>query len=134
MTNKYDDIIDLPRHVSKKRPQMPVSDRAAQFSPFAALTGFDQAVKETSRLTDERIELDDHMKEALNHKLQIIGEQLEDHSEIAITYFRPDKEKEGGSYVTCKSRVKKIDEYERLVHMEDKTVIAIDEIINIDRV
>ena len=132
MTSKYDDIIDLPRHVSKKRPQMPVSNRAAQFSPFAALTGYDAAVQETARLTEERIELDEYMKEALNIKLQIIEDQLKKHPEITITHFKADEKKDGGAYVTAKGRVKKIDEYERALVMENEIVISIDEIISIE--
>ncbi len=132
MTSKYDDIIDLPRHVSKKRPQMPVSNRAAQFSPFAALTGFDKAVKETARLTEDRIELDEYMKEALNSKLQIIKDQLINHPEVTVTYFEADEKKDGGAYVTAKARVKKIDKFKGLLVMENEIVISIDEIISIE--
>jgi len=132
MTGKYDDIINLPRHVSKTRPHMKVINRAAQFSPFAALTGYDAAVKETARLTDERVELDEYMKDALSHRLQIIEDQLEEHPEIAITYFQPDVKKNGGAYVTAISAARKIEKYERVVVMTDGTVIPIDEIISID--
>jgi len=132
MTGKYDDIIHLPHHVSTTHPHMKATDRAAQFSPFAALTGYDAAVKETARLTDERVELDEYMKNTLSHRLQIIEDQLEEHPEIAITYFQPDVKKNGGSYVTAISSVKKIDQYKRGVTMTDGTVIPIDEIISID--
>lgn len=132
MTEKYDDIIHLPHHVSKTRPRMKISDRAAQFSPFAALTGYDGAVKETARLTDDRVELDEYMKDALSHRLQIIEDRLEEYPEIEITYFQPDPKKNGGAYVTAISTVKKIDKYERAVVMTDGTVISIDEIISID--
>lgn len=132
MTKEYDDIIYLPHHVSKTRSQMAVSDRAAQFSPFAALTGHDAAIKETARLTDGRIELDEYMKEALSHKLQIIADQLKEHPEIAITYFQPDAKKNGGAYVTATGTVKRIDEYERVAVMTDGTAIPIDEIISIE--
>ena len=132
MTEKYDDIINLPHHVSKTRPHMKIIGRAAQFSPFAALTGYDAAVKETARLTDKRVELDEYMKDAISHKLQIIEERLEEHPEIAITYFQPDVKKNGGSYVTAISTTKNIDKYERLVVMTDGTIIPIDEIISID--
>lgn len=132
MTGKYDDIIHLPHHVSIRRPHMAVIDRAAQFSPFAALTGYDAAVKETARLTDERVELDEYMKDAISHKLQIIEEGLEDQPEIAITYFKQDQKKNGGEYITIISRVKKIDQYRRIVVMADDTVIYIDEIISLD--
>ena len=132
MTGAYDDIINLPRHVSTKRPHMAAIDRAAQFSPFAALTGYDAAIKETARLTDERVELDEYMKDALRDKLQIIADRIKEHPEIAITYFQPDGKKNGGTYVTSSSTAKKIDEYERVVIMADGTAIPIDEIINID--
>lgn len=132
MTKAYDDIIHLPHHVSTTRPHMEAIDRAAQFSPFAALTGYDGAVKETARLTDERIELDEYMKDALSHRLQIIADRIKDRPEIAITYFQPDAKKNGGGYVTVISTAKKIDEYEWVIVMTDGIVIPIDEIINID--
>ncbi len=132
MTKEYDDIIHLPHHVSKTHPPMAVIDRAAQFSPFAALTGYDAAVKETARLTDERVELDESMKDTLRDKLQIIADRLEEHPEIAVTYFQPDAKKHGGAYVTAIGKVKKVNEYERAIIMTDGTAIPIDEIINID--
>jgi hypothetical protein len=132
MTGAYDDIFNLPHHVSTTHPRMSAIDRAAQFSPFAALTGYDAAVKETARLTDERIELDESTKDALNDRLQIIAERLKEHPEIGITYFQPDAKKNGGAYITAAGTVKKIDEYERVVVMTDGMVIPIDEIISID--
>lgn len=132
MKGKYDDIIHLPRHISKKHPPMATTDRAAQFAPFAALTSHDAAVKETARLTDERVELDEYMKDSLSHKLQVIEERLEDYPEIEITYFQPDEKKDGGRYVSVIARVNKIDRYKRVVIMVDGTVIPIDEIITID--
>jgi hypothetical protein len=132
MTNKYDDIIHLPRHISKTRPHMAAIDRAAQFSPFAALTGHSAAVKETARLTDERVELDENMKAVLSNRLQIIADQLKEQLEIEITYFQPDTRKNGGAYVTAAGTVKKIDKYERVVVMTDGTAVPIDEIISID--
>ncbi len=132
MTEKYDDIINLPHHVSKTRSSMPAIKRAAQFAPFAALTGHDAAVKETARLTDKRVELDEYMKDALNHRLKIIEERLEDKHEFAITYFQPDAKKNGGAYVTAMGTVKKIDQYKGLVLMTDGIVIPIDEIMIID--
>ncbi len=132
MTNSYDDIIHLPHHVSATRPQMPIIDRAAQFTPFAALTGHDAAIKETARLTDERIELDECRKGALSDRLQIIAERMKEQPEIVITYFQPDARKAGGAYVTAIGAVKKIDEYDRVVLMINGEEIPIDEIINID--
>ena len=131
MTREYDDIIHLPHHVSTKRPHMAAINRAAQFSPFAALTGHDAAIKETARRTDERVELDEYMRETLNQKLQIIADQLKEHPEITITYFQPDDKKDGGAYVTATGIAKKIDEYERLVVMTDGRAISIAEIISI---
>ena len=132
MTGEYDDIINLPRPISKTHPPMSAMDRAAQFSPFAALTGYDAAIKETARLTDEKIELDEYAKDALNERLQILAERIKDHPEIAITYFQPDAKKNGGAYVTAIGAVKKIDEYERFVVMTDGTGIFIEDIIRID--
>ncbi len=132
MTGAYDDIIHLPHHVSATRQPMTAIDRAAQFSPFAALTGYDASLKETARLTDERVELDKYIKDALNDKLQIIADRMKEHPEIAITHFQPDAKKNGGAYVTAISTVKKIDEYERVIVMTDDTAIPMDEIISID--
>lgn len=132
MTKTYDDIIHLPHHVSTKHPHMALIDRAAQFSPFAALTGHGAAIKETARLTDERVELDEYMKNVLSNKLQIIAERLKDKLEIEITYFQPDEKKNGGAYVTAAGSVKKIDEYERIVVMTDRKEISIDDIVAIE--
>jgi len=129
---KYDDIINLPHHVSATRPHMAAIDRAAQFAPFAALTGYEGAVKETARLTDERIELDEYAQGALSDRLQIIADQMKEHPKIAITYFQPDAKKKGGAYIAAAGTVKKIDEYEWVVVMTDGTAIPIDEIISID--
>lgn len=132
MTNSYDDIIHLPHHVSATHPQMPAIDRAAQFAPFAALSGYDAAVREAARLTDKRLELDESVKEALNMKLQIIADHLKDRPEVAITYFEPDRKKAGGAYLTSVGTVKKIDGYLRIVVMTNGTVIPIDEIFSIE--
>lgn len=132
MTGSYDDIINLPHHVSASRPRMSALDRAAQFSPFAALTGYDDAVKETARLTDERIELDESSKAALNERLLMIQGQLNDQPQVSIIYFQPDDKKAGGTYITATGCVKKIDEYERTAAMKDGTKISIDDIIKID--
>lgn len=132
MTRTYDDIINLLHHVSATRPHMTASDRAAQFSPFAALTGYDAAIKETARLTDERVKLDEYRKDVLSDRLQIITDRMKEHPEIVITYFQPDAKKNGGTYVTAISKAKKIDKYERVVVMADGTSIPIDEIISID--
>lgn len=132
MTEPYDGIINLPHHVSSSHPHMSVRDRAAQFSPFAALTGFEDAVRETARLTDVRVDLDEDAKALLNAKLQMIQEQLDDQPQVVITYFRPDDRKAGGAYVAARGCVKIIDEYERSVVMKDGARIRIDDIIKID--
>ena len=132
MTTKYDDIINLPHHVSATRPRMSAINRAAQFSPFAALTGHGAAVKETARLTDKRIELDESIKDELSHRMQIVSDSIKEQPEISITYFKPDERKNGGEYITAISSVKKIDEHGRVVVMNDCTIVPIDDIINID--
>ena len=93
MNNRYDEIINLPHHVSTMRPQMPMSDRAAQFAPFAALTGYDAAIKETGRLTDERIEFDEEALSALDMKYQLLMDAFDDAPKVTITYFQPDERK-----------------------------------------
>lgn len=129
--HRYDDIIDLPHHVSGHHQRMSILDRAAQFSPFAALTGFDGAIKETARLTDQRIELDEAEKNILDEKLRIVQERLCENHEINLVFFRPDEMKSGGSYVTVMGTVKKIDSNERAVVLLDGTRISIDEIVDI---
>ena len=129
---KYDDIINLPHHTSPKRPRMSMIDRAAQFSPFAALTGYDAAVKETARLTDQRMELDEYAKAALDERLQIIQDHLSEVPEVTITYFQPDDRKAGGAYLSVSGSIKKIDAYEKCVVMMDKQKIPIKEIFGIE--
>ena len=130
--HRYDDIINLPHHVSTTRPRMSVIDRAAQFSPFAALTGHEEAIKETARLTENKIVLNEDEIAILQEKLRFIQEQLPDCPEIQITYFKPDANKEGGSYLNKLGRVKKINAFERMVVMEDNVRIAIEDIVSID--
>ena len=119
MKTKYEDILNLPHHVSKTRPQMPMSDRAAQFAPFAALTGYDAAIKETGRLTDEKIELDEEALTALDMKYQLLMDALTDAPAVTITYFQPDERKDGGKYITTTCAVKKLDDFERRITMQD---------------
>lgn len=127
----YNDIIDLPHHVSSTRPRMSMQERAAQFSPFDALTGYDAAIKETARLTDQKIELDDCEKEKINNTIRRIAAHPADGPEVEITYFRPDSKKSGGAYATVSGAAKGIDEYERIIVMQDGVKIPIDEIIEI---
>lgn len=131
MSAKYDEIINLPHHVSKTRPQMPMSDRAAQFAPFAALTGYDSAIKETGRLTDEKIELDEETLTVLDRKYQLLMDALDEAPEIEITYFKPDERKAGGKYVSATGTVKKVDDFERLITMQDGLKIPMDDVLSI---
>ena len=132
MNRKYNEIMGLPHHVSKTRPQMPMSDRAAQFAPFAALTGYDSAIKETGRLTGERVELDVEALSALDMKYQLLMEALDEAPEVTITYFQPDERKAGGKYVSAVGAVKKIDDFERRITMRDGTRIPMDDVLSID--
>ena len=129
--NKYDDIIMLPHHVSKKHPQMPLLNRAAQFSPFAALTGHDAAIQETQRLTDSFIEIGGSREIKLNEQLLLIRHNLDKRPQLKITYFQTDERKSGGSYITVCGRIKKIDEYNRQIIFVDGTVLPIDHIFSI---
>ena len=127
----YSDIINMPHHVSNNRPQMSMRDRAAQFAPFAALTGYDDAVRETARQTNQKIELLDEQVAILNEKILFLMEKIKDNLEITITYFIPDKKKEGGAYTTVKGIVKKIDEYNKLIIMNDGREIMMDSIFDL---
>ena len=131
MRGPYDDIIELPYHVSATHPHMPMLDRAAQFSPFAALVGYDEAILETTRLTDEKTVLSEESKEELNQKLRIISEHLNDDPEVSITYFLPDTKKAGGAYVTATGYVNKIDLLEYCVYVREGPMIPIDNIYEI---
>lgn len=130
--HEYADIIDLPHHVSTTRPRMSMIDRAAQFSPFAALTGYDAAIKETGRLTDERIELTEDSRAALDTKQQLLVDNLASYPEVSVTYFVPDEWKAGGAYVTVTGRVKKVDKFERLLILTNGIKIPLDEILDME--
>jgi len=132
ITHPYDDIINFPHHTSTTQPHMSAYDRAAQFSPFAALTGHDDAITETGRLTETRVELDEYSKADLNQRLCIIQDGMDEQPEVSITYFQPDRKKSGGAYITAFGCVKKIEAYEHTVVMQDDTSIPIDQIIAID--
>lgn len=136
MTNadnhQYDDIINLPHHVSQTRSRMSMTDRAAQFSPFAALTGYDAAIQETGRLTEQRIELTEDSRAELDRKQQLLAEHLSEAPEVSVTYFVPDQRKSGGAYVTVTGRVKKVDSYRRRMLLDDGTWLPLDEITALD--
>ena len=131
MSNKYDDIINLPHHVSKTRPQMSMHDRAAQFSPFSALTGYDAAIKETGRMTEKRIEPDEDELQILNMKLKLLIDNIDEEPEVTFTYFKPDERKSGGKYVEAFGVVKKADEFNRLIVMQDGEKIKMDDVVEI---
>lgn len=129
-THKYDDIIDLPHHTSVTHPRMPSINRAAQFAPFAALTGYDAAIKETGRLTREKVLLDEDAKLRLSARLSTLREDKA--GEVAVTYFAPDKRKSGGEYVTITGTVKRVDEYRQCLSMCAGAEIPFDDILQID--
>lgn len=131
MPTPYDDIIRLPHHVSQNHPQMPMLNRAAQFAPFAALTGYEAAVGETARLTAERRELDAQEAEELNRRLVAIIARLPDRPEATIEYFVPDDRKAGGAFVSVTGRVRHISVPERTLVMEDGTVIPLDDVVSV---
>lgn len=131
MKSNYDDIINYPRWNPKKHPRMSMESRNAQFAPFAALTGYEDAVKETARLTDRRIEIDEGLKQVLNSKLQYAIENSSISPIIEITYFLPDDRKKGGKYVEKIGQIKKVDTVEGYIIFKDKEKIRIDDVINI---
>lgn len=129
--NNYDDIIDLPRHVSKVHPQMSISDRAAQFAPFSALTGYKDAIIEVDRYTQEFIELDDSEKEVIGQKLYILNEHKKENIQIEITYFEPDKKKKGGIYKKVQNVFKCYDELKDMIVLENNVKILVKYIIEL---
>ena len=129
---KYDDIIDLPHYVSETHPPMSRADRAAQFSPFAALTGYDAAVRETARVTERRIELDEGVKAELNARLNCILEHLPEHPQVSLTYFVPDEKKSGGAYRTVTGTVRKLDSFAKTLTLTDGTVVPMEEMVHVE--
>ena len=134
MSGQYDDIIRLPHPDSPKHPRMSLYDRAAQFSPFAALTGYAGVIRETARLTDRKIELDETMLTALNERYQLLLSVLDAEPEVEITYFVPDERKSGGVYRTVSGVVKKADEFARRLTLTDGTVIPMEDVLMLDGV
>lgn len=129
--HRYDDIIDLPHHTSKKHPRMPLLDRAAQFAPFAALTGHEAAIKETARLTEDEIELDENRKELLDLRLQQLQEHLSEQRSVTVTYFKPDEKKAGGAYETVTGVVKKVDAYAGKLVFADGQEVELNRIVEL---
>lgn len=132
MSGKYDDILHLPHPTSKKHPRMSIRDRAAIFSPFAALSGHGAAIAETARLTDRRMELDEDTKTELDRRQAVLLEYIGEQPEVTVTWFRPDDQKDGGAYVTVTGRLKKIDEAARTLILLDGTAISLEKVIDLE--
>lgn len=132
MSGPYDDIIHLSHPTSKNRPRMSIHDRAAQFSPFAALSGHAAAIAETARLTDRKLELDEDIKAELDRRQAILLEHISERPEITVTWFRPDEKKAGGAYVTTTGRLKKIDEIERVLVLTDGARIPLEDVAGLE--
>ena len=129
--HKYDDIINQPHPTSKKHSRMPICARAAQFSPFAALTGLDEAIEETARVTDVIHELDENALEIMDDRLNLLIKGIDSRQPVTITYFVPDSKKAGGKYVTHTGVIKKLDEYEHKIIFENNTEVLIDRVIEL---
>lgn len=130
--SKYEDMINLPHHVSTAHPPMPAAGRAAQFSPFAALAGYGDVIREAGRLTGDRAELEEDAREILDEKLRMLQRPEADGAEISVTYFLPDERKAGGAYVTAAGSLKKVDAYGRRLIMKDGTRIPFEEIVGME--
>ena len=131
ISHQYDDIIDLPHHVSERHPQMPMIDRAAQFSPFAALTGYDAAIVETARLTDEKRELSEEQKQEINRQLNALQARIKTDPTVTVVYFEADDRKAGGAYRTVTGSAKKVDDYLGVLELTDGTTIPFDDILSL---
>ena len=131
MSGPYDDIINLPHPTSARHPRMSLYDRAAQFSPFAALSGHGAAIAETARLTDRRIELDEDTKAELDLKQQILADRIAEQPEVSVVWFRPDEKKDGGQYVTTMGYLKKVDDVERILRLADGATIPLDDVLEL---
>ena len=130
--NAYEDILHLPHHVSQTRPRMSRMDRAAQFSPFQALTGLESAMQETERQTTMKIELDENEKAVLDEKLRILQARILDNPEVFIVFYRPDAYKDGGSYHEISGSLRRIDTVQRQLLLNDGTSIPLDDIYSVD--
>ena len=131
--NEYEDIIRLPHHQSETRAHMPMRDRAAQFAPFAALTGYDAVIEESARYTDSRIELTETAREMIDRTLRDLSYQMPAGPEAVICYFVPDERKQGGAYLTVSGGIKKIDETEHSVTLTDGRTIRVEDIYSIEQ-
>ena len=134
MSGKYDDIIELERPVSRKHPPMPMEERAAQFSPFAALTGYENVIQEAARLTARKLELDEDAKQEINRSLAVLAARTDPPGgpvSVELTWFEPDGLKLGGEYMTRTVSVRRVDRAYRLLELEDRSVLEIDQLLNI---
>ena len=131
MTDNYEDIINLPHHVSTRHPQMSMMNRAAQFAPFAALTGHSAAIEETARLTESQQELADEDNEILNQKMAYLREAINEHPTISITYFEPDKRKSGGRYMSIEGQLQNIDDYNQTIVLKNGEAIPLKSVLDI---
>ena len=132
MSGPYDDIINLPHPTSQRHPRMPIHDRAAIFSPFAALSGHGTAIAETARLTERRIELDEDTRAELDRRQAILLGHIDEQPEVTITWFQPDERKDGGAYLTATGRLKKLRELERLLVLADGTEIPLEDVVALE--
>ena len=132
MSEPYDDMLHLPHPTSVRHPRMPISERAAIFSPFAALTGHAGAIAETARLTDQKMELDEDIKAELDRRQAVLMEHIAEQPEVTVTWFQPDERKDGGSYLTATGRLKKLDEIQRVLVLVDGTKILLDDVASLE--
>ena len=132
ISHQYDDIIDLPHHVSGRHPRMPMIDRAAQFSPFAALTGYDAAIEETARLTDRKRDLSEERKQELSRQLNALRARIKSDPAVTVVFFEPDARKAGGEYKTVTGIVKKIDPLRSVLELTSGTAIPFDDILSLE--
>lgn len=131
-SSRYDDIINLPHHVSPSRPRMTMAERAAQFSPFAALTGYDEVIRETGRLTEEKITLGEDSLQELDREFRLLAAHLPEEPEAVMTCFQRDARKAGGAYIQVRGRVRKVDEQERMLVLQDGTRICMEDILSLE--
>ena len=132
MSGRYDDIIDLPHPTSRRHPRMPIRERAAIFSPFAALSGHGAAIAETARLTERRMELDEDTKAELDRRQAVLLAHIGEQPEVTVTWFQPDKKKDGGAYVTTTGRLKKLDTVQRVLVLLDGTSIPLEDVAGLE--
>ena len=132
MSGKYDDMLHLPHPTSARHPRMPIAERAAIFSPFAALSGHAGAIAETARLTDQKMELDEDTKAELDRRQAVLLEHIAEQPEVTVTWFQPDERKDGGAYFTTTGRLKKINEMKRVLILLDGTSIPLEDVADLE--